>query len=379
MKMRRKKRGSSFPDNRNPFFMAVRTAFARAFFAAFPKSEPPGPPRGPVAFIRWDGKYGDWVVSAFMFGAVRESFVKRVVAICSPGQEALYRRTPGVDDIVVCRRKNVADVIRTGWALRRMKCDMVVELTDRARWSDLLVMALSGARMRLKGTGPKIGSFTRTLDLPVAAHMVERNAAFLECIGARRDDWRFDWRLPESADAKARSAWGDRPGPRVLLNPFAAGAGRNLPADWVEAFCRALPAGEPMNLVMPCPPGAATDTSDTTLDRSVITVAPVETIEETAALVRLADLVITPDTSIVHVACFFERPLIALYPEEEPAFARWYPRSDVATVVRPLPEETMEAPPSLRRIDPERIAKLALERLARAAAPRVLQEVDSGI
>ena len=52
-----------------------------------------------------------------------------------------------------------------------------------------------------------------------------------------------------------------------------------------------------------------------------------------AALVDLVDLVVTPDTSIVHMACAFNKPLLAVYRNNMIAFKAWHPKSKCNDVV----------------------------------------------
>ena len=42
----------------------------------------------------------------------------------------------------------------------------------------------------------------------------------------------------------------------------------------------------------------------------------------------LADLVISPDTSVIHVACAFNKPLVAIYTNNLENFERWRPISN---------------------------------------------------
>jgi ADP-heptose:LPS heptosyltransferase len=356
---------------RNPLAMRIRIALARLVWSLWPASAAVGRPLGPVALIRWDGKIGDWVLSSHLFGAIGRATGSTMIAVAAPHQLDLYRETPGVDVVLPCRRKSLGDVVRTGLALRRLGCDTVVELTDRARWSDMLVMALSGARLRLKGVEPGIGSLFRLLDLPVDGHVVERGAAFLAAIGVPAGDWRFDWRLPADDRAAAAALWGDRPVTRILLNPFGADRTRILPAPTIAAIAERLIAAraEPTRVIVPLPPSVPGDW------RAAVARWPVETqpvpvarIEATAALIAGADLVISPDTSIVHIAALFDRPMVALYPEDTRETRRWRPRSTRATILVPTEAEAASGLRGITAIDPGRIVEAARERLTIAAS-----------
>ena len=54
---------------------------------------------------------------------------------------------------------------------------------------------------------------------------------------------------------------------------------------------------------------------------------PTESVLDVAALVDSVDLLITPDTSLVHMACAFEKPLLAIYSNDINSFKTWHPKS----------------------------------------------------
>jgi len=60
---------------------------------------------------------------------------------------------------------------------------------------------------------------------------------------------------------------------------------------------------------------------------------PTESLLDLAALIDNLDLVISPDTSIVHMACAFKKPLVAIYNNNMTLFEIWHPISDCNYVV----------------------------------------------
>ena len=60
---------------------------------------------------------------------------------------------------------------------------------------------------------------------------------------------------------------------------------------------------------------------------------PTNSVLDLAALVDSVDLVISPDTSIVHMACAFEKPLLAIYKKDIAGFEAWRPKSSCHDVV----------------------------------------------
>jgi len=58
-----------------------------------------------------------------------------------------------------------------------------------------------------------------------------------------------------------------------------------------------------------------------------------ETLLDLAAIIDSLDLIISPDTSIVHMACAFNKPLVAIYRKHMLLFQIWQPISDFNCVV----------------------------------------------
>jgi ADP-heptose:LPS heptosyltransferase len=60
---------------------------------------------------------------------------------------------------------------------------------------------------------------------------------------------------------------------------------------------------------------------------------PTLSVLDLAALVDNLDVIISPDTSIVHMACAFNKPLVAIYRNNATNFDIWHPISDLNYVV----------------------------------------------
>lgn len=60
---------------------------------------------------------------------------------------------------------------------------------------------------------------------------------------------------------------------------------------------------------------------------------PTESVLDLAAVIDNLDLIISPDTSIVHMACAFKKPLVAIYRKDMMLFEIWHPISDCNYVV----------------------------------------------
>ena len=65
----------------------------------------------------------------------------------------------------------------------------------------------------------------------------------------------------------------------------------------------------------------------------VISSYETSTINDAAALVEQLDLIITPDTSIVHIAGSFDKPVISIHENNPDSFRLWSPISSLSHTV----------------------------------------------
>ena len=70
---------------------------------------------------------------------------------------------------------------------------------------------------------------------------------------------------------------------------------------------------------------------------------PTESLPDLAALIDNLDLIISPDTSIVHMACAFKKPLVAIYNKNMKLFEIWHPISDCNYVVFSEYEDSLKS------------------------------------
>jgi ADP-heptose:LPS heptosyltransferase len=69
---------------------------------------------------------------------------------------------------------------------------------------------------------------------------------------------------------------------------------------------------------------------------NVYAATQIETIRDSAAIIRESDSVVTTDTSIVHIACAYDKPQVCVYRDQD-ELDLWRPFSDRAVSLLPVP------------------------------------------
>ncbi len=223
--------------------------------------------------------------------------------------------------------KTLAGAVRLLWALRRARYDVVVDLMDNPSANSQLVTRWSGARARVGIRHARAGHYTHAVPLldQQRVHIVERVAQLLLPFGIDPAAVPLDLAYPltDADRARARERLGATDLPlRFGINISARYWGRdNFIAciRWMQQFDRRFAiwvGGAPDHQAEVAAITAATGAG---------AIPPLASFHDFAAIVREFDLLLTPDTSVIHLGAAWKIPTIGLYHTPPGAPLPWYP------------------------------------------------------
>jgi ADP-heptose:LPS heptosyltransferase len=272
-----------------------------------------------VLFIRDDG-IGDLIVTMEVLRAITEASPTITLdLLCSPQNAAFARTLPFVTDVVIHRRGALLNSRSTWRELRRRGYDVVIDgrvAIGNVNTNTTALMLSTRARWRIGIGGRRNDRVYNVRIVPgTLPHWVDYLAALARPFGVAGDarDWRPRLVLGDAERAAAEVTW-QRIGtgrPRVLVNISVGNS---------ERFWNHERYGPLLARLRERLPNAAILISAMPDEQSVAEAlaAPVDaravplSLGEVMAIVATADLVITPDTAITHMASGFQRPTLAL-------------------------------------------------------------------
>lgn len=272
--------------------------------------------------------------------------------VCVPIARALRRALPEARlDLLLSRRNRVigpayAPYVNRIWnytkrpwqtlklfvQLRRQRYDVVLDLIDAPSTTSRLLLRVSGAPVRI-GIGQRSeGSYTDAAPSRrgPGIHIVERMSQILVPLGIDPAGAPLDleFPIPEAEQAEAARLLGPRKGDyRIGFNlsgGFAAkywGRARFIElAEWVRGH---HPEAE---LLILGAPDYAAEVVAIAAASGATAVPPVDAFGTFAALLHQCDLLVTPDTSVSHLAAAWKRPAVVLFIQKDsPASELWAP------------------------------------------------------
>jgi len=280
-----------------------------------------------ILLIRTD-KIGDAIISTAFFKALRDHFPNAQIDIVLGRKNAAAASLlPHLDGVFIAR-KNLIEQARLIRQLRERNYDVVIDMLTGDSMTAAAYAVLAGARLKIgfddDGTGLYDVPVPRAREPEHQAVQMLRLIAPLQ-VSARPEDIRPIVVFPKAlADRiRERLAQPDQGKQKVVII--------NLSVDpiryWTdENFIRLIGdiKSPSVRVVLVSAPWDLARLEAMAKTAEVDWLPPSNDIAETAAALSCADLVISPDTSIVHIAAALDKPVVTLMASYA-ANGQWYP------------------------------------------------------
>ncbi len=162
----------------------------------------------------------------------------------------------------------------------------------------------------------------RRIPARTGQHVLDVLGSFVEPLGLRQDQVRWDLPIPDDAEAFAQDILPDDQ-PTLIISASASHALRNWRPDRYAAVADHAVSALGMRVLLCGGPAAAERTlADAILDhcrQRVHDLVGKDTIKKALALYRRASIVLSPDSGPVHMANAVGTPVLGLYAATDPA------------------------------------------------------------
>jgi heptosyltransferase III len=273
---------------------------------------------GPVArilLVRTD-KIGDAIISTPVISALRGVYpAARIDILLGERNKVAAPLLPQIDSVLVTSR-NWRQRFRTLREIRARGYDLAINLVQADSLTAGFFTALSSARVKVGAAGTSAPYLDIVVDQPLAPHPhVIRLLRLLEPLGINVELSEAKLQMLVSSDslAFARQALGPAPAgaSRVMVNISASSPRKFWGVARYAALARTLQAKGMEVLLVGAPPDRQR-LDKIAAQSGARAIAPRDDIMEFAALLSFADVVVSPDTSTIHIAAALGKPVVAL-------------------------------------------------------------------
>lgn len=262
-----------------------------------------------VLILRDDNKIGDMIVSTSLFRAFHEAGIL-VQVVSGEDNYSVIEYDTRIDKVYFYQ-PGLKNVIKLANNLKKENYDLVIDLGDFISMNYFIFVRLIGAKHVLGFNKNDYKIYDLSIDYPfLDAHVTNRYRLAFERLGLPNVDLSYQIEITEDIKNEVRKYLASLgTGPVIVINPFTAHASRDLSElQLVSIIDGIMKQYQEVRIILIGTPERMENISIPGVHKN-----PFTSFLSAAALIEYSNLVVTPDTSIVHVACAFNKPLVALY------------------------------------------------------------------
>jgi ADP-heptose:LPS heptosyltransferase len=288
-----------------------------------------------ILFFSHDGKLGDAVVNtAFVAGVRTLAPAAEIHVLASSASADFWHMHRDIQQVWKFENPSVWQSLRTIWAIRQQRFDYLVTFKKHFK-SEKTRLLLALAR-------PSGGVVTTEGRVPgQVVHAIRKSQASLEAMfgdAGRYFPLRYQLGFDPGVAAMLESQV-SADAIVVLVNLFAADTTRTVQSEVAATLLQSLAARMPDVLLCLLWTDGTVSQAQQARAESGVNCRVVNThmdFKQLAAVCARANLIISPDTSLVHVASALDRPVLGIFQDDGVKVTEWGPRSSrFETVIAP--------------------------------------------
>ena len=289
-----------------------------------------------ILFIRNDAKLGDAIVSSGVLKKLKKYRPEiKIKVLTTSAMAPLFEEHFGVDQVVHLSKRpsysEMKDVCEQVGSV-----DVVVSLNLDMKMKDIYLLNKLKSKINI-GLDPdlKLINLNISNDI-IKMHYADKFNYIATLLGITEPAENYMVPLVPSSMEKAQLFLNENNiNEFVLINPFGSGNERKLNKDSVNKIISAIKEWNmSLSVVLLSSPDTRELLESMSLtDTAVHHFGQCESIYDAIAIVEKAKLVVSVDTSIVHIASGFNKKQIAIYKQDKVNFSNWHPNSEHANVI----------------------------------------------
>ncbi|MGL6063956.1 MAG: glycosyltransferase family 9 protein [Fusobacteriaceae bacterium] len=296
-----------------------------------------------ILFLRYDGKIGDMVVSTILFREVKKNYPHIKIGVVTRGAASdIIKNNPYVDDIYDYKKGKEREL---GKKIASEQYDILIDFSEMLRVNDMKLINLCNAKINIGLDKKEWNLFDISIELKGTInekkHISERYGEYLKILSINKINFDYEIFTDDEAEKKIKN-WYNKVNIEkkyiAILNPYGASKYRSLNEEKIIEIANIL---EKENyIVVPIYSPDKKEELRKTIKKiklkNILFKEDINSVLDSSLLIKYSDLVISPDTSIIHIARAFDKKIIGIYRQEkagENNFVIWGPKTEKAKII----------------------------------------------
>ena len=274
-----------------------------------------------ILFLRYDGKIGDMVINTLMFREIKKQYPHIKIGVVARGIAGeIIEKNPYID-VIYNYEKSDSKAKRLAGEIEGENYDLLIDFTDMLRVNQMKFINLCKAKINMGINKKDWNLFDINLEYyETEKHIKNRYGRVLEILGIKDIDLSYDLHLTESQKDKGKRFRETIKEERVVvINPYGASKHRTFNEHKIKELIELFSRREDTAVTLVYPPDKREDVEKISkmFSERVYFNGELKSITDTITTLEYADLIVTPDTSIVHIGVALDKEMIAVYRTDE--------------------------------------------------------------
>lgn len=295
-----------------------------------------------ILFLRYDGKIGDMIVNSLMFREIKKVYPDIKIGVVARGAAIdIIRENPNVDKIYEYYkdRKKIKDL---ALKIKEEKYDLLIDFSEMLRVNQMMLINLCGARINIGLDRKDWELFDLSIEsdknFKWAEHITKRYLAYLIKLGLKKENIDISYDIYLKNEKKYETFFNEiKENKKIILNPYGASKHKSFNIETLENIITCLKDKDIAIILVYFGDKYRELEALEKKYTNVYIPKNITNILDTALLIKESDYVITPDTSIVHIASAFNKKMITVYPPKGGKYGVdhlvWAPKSEYSKVI----------------------------------------------
>ena len=295
-----------------------------------------------ILFLRYDGKIGDMVVNSLMFREIKKVYPNIKIGVVARGAAIdIIKDNPNVDKIYEYHkdRKKIKDL---ALIIEEEKYDLLIDFSEMLRVNQMMLINLCRARFNIGLDRKEWKLFDLSIesgkDFKWTEHITNRYLAYLVRLGLKRENIDISYEIYLKEEKKYKDFFNKiKESKKLILNPYGASKHKSFSVETLEKIINYL-QDKDIAIILVYFGDKYKELeflekkySNVYIPKNIVSIL------DTTLLISASNYVVSPDTSIVHIASALNKKMIIVYPPKGGKYGVdhlvWAPKSEYNKVI----------------------------------------------
>ena len=299
-----------------------------------------------VLFLRYD-RIGDMLISTPVFRAFKLAYPKvNVIVLASEVNKDILFNNPYIDQVIINHKNNLSRDIFSLLNLRKLKIDVCFEFDHSVVPHAIIRLRIINPKIiisvkkigRYGISGNDLIMYNFYTDKPKNSHFRNIWLNTLSPFGIISDSLKYDLFVSEDQEQLALNYLNKfKSKYKIGINLESAVSGKTIYSDELKQICEGIKqVHNDIKIVILTTPNKLKSISKMIKLMNLDYVFPsykTKKIQDLAAIIKNLDIIISPDTSIVHIASTFNKPIVSIHENNNDSYELFSPVSTLHKTV----------------------------------------------